>query len=50
MTTPMLTEMPRRLEPITRDTFIDDLSNAVRGHAAGGNAPNGPSATALGQR
>jgi hypothetical protein len=31
MTTPSVTEINRRLEPVAHDTFIDDLSAARRG-------------------
>jgi len=27
MTTPLTTEMPQQLEPVTHDPFIDDLEN-----------------------
>jgi hypothetical protein len=29
MTTPLTTEMPQRLEPVTHDPFIDDLEGLV---------------------
>jgi hypothetical protein len=29
MTTPLTTEMPQRLEPVTHDPFIDDLAGLV---------------------
>ncbi len=30
MTTPIVTELPRRIEPTTRDPFLDGTSRAVR--------------------
>jgi hypothetical protein len=32
MTTPRVTELPRRLEPVVRDTFIGAPALAVRAH------------------
>jgi hypothetical protein len=35
MTTPTVTELPRRLEPVSRDTFIEDVAPRPPAPAAG---------------
>jgi hypothetical protein len=43
MTTPIVTEINRRLEPVAHDTFIDDLGATRRGERE-------PASQAAGQR
>ncbi len=43
MTRATVTEVPRWLEPVSRDTFIDDLCTARPDEAAPAGAPSVPS-------
>jgi hypothetical protein len=42
MSTPTVSEITRRPEPVAHDAFIDDLRVVVRGGSGSAAAPRGP--------